>query len=357
MDIDEKVKLVKEVGEEILTEKELRTLFETKKHPIAYDGFEPSGKIHIAQGILKTININKMLKTGCKFKMLVADWHGWANNKMGGDLDKINIVGSYFIEVWKATGMDMDKVKFLRSSDVMSSPTYWKTVMQIARKSTLQRILRCSQIMGRKESDTLSAAQIFYPCMQAADIFEIKADIAQLGMDQRKVNVLAREVGPSLGFYKPVIVSHHMLMGLTEPPKTNLKGAERGIALKMSKSNPDSAIFMTDSAEEIQRKIKKAYCPAKQVDENPIMEYCKYIIFESFPSLKIERPKKFGGDLEFTNYDELSSIYRKGELHPLDLKTAVVNYVNLLLTPVRNHFEKKKPKALLEQVQSFEVTK
>jgi tyrosyl-tRNA synthetase len=46
--------------------------------------------------------------------------------------------------------------------------------------------------MGRKETDEMSAAQIFYPCMQAADVFFLKADICQLGMDQRKVNMLAR---------------------------------------------------------------------------------------------------------------------------------------------------------------------
>lgn len=29
----------------------------------------------------------------------------------------------------------------------------------------------------------------------------------------------------------------------------------------MSKSNPDSAIFMEDSAKDVQKKIKKAFCP------------------------------------------------------------------------------------------------
>ena len=48
-------------------------------------------------------------------------------------------------------------------------------------------VCRCSQIMGRAETDDMSAAQIFYPCMQCADIFFLKADICQLGMDQRKV--------------------------------------------------------------------------------------------------------------------------------------------------------------------------
>jgi tyrosyl-tRNA synthetase len=46
--------------------------------------------------------------------------------------------------------------------------------MDIARKNNLKRVLRCTQIMGRSENDDLSAAQIFYPIMQAADIFFLK---------------------------------------------------------------------------------------------------------------------------------------------------------------------------------------
>jgi tyrosyl-tRNA synthetase len=109
--------------------------------------------------------------------------------------------------------------------------------------------------------------------MQAADIFHLDVDITQLGMDQRKVNMLAREVAPKLGYKKPVVVSHHMLMGLGQPPQTDLMGADRAIELKMSKSKPDTAIFMTDSEEDIKRKIKKAYCPEGIITENPILEY------------------------------------------------------------------------------------
>jgi len=83
MDTQTRLELIKEVGEEIITEEDLKELLQTKQKPVAYDGFEPSGMIHIAQGIMRAINVNKMIKAGCKFKMLVADWHGWANNKMG----------------------------------------------------------------------------------------------------------------------------------------------------------------------------------------------------------------------------------------------------------------------------------
>jgi tyrosyl-tRNA synthetase len=357
MNTEQRLELIKQVGEEIITEEELKELLEKKKNPVAYDGFEPSGRIHIAQGVMRAINVNKLTKAGVKFKFLAADWHAWANNKLGGDLEKIQTCGDYLIEVWKACGMDMKNVEFVRSSNLVSKDTYWKTVLRIARENSVNRIIRCSQIMGRQESEALSAAQIFYPCMQAADIFELKVDIAQLGMDQRKVNMLARETGEKLGLWKPVAIHHHMLMGLGQPPATDKTGVERAIDIKMSKSKPDTAIFMDDSKEEIQRKIRKAYCPEGQVEENPILEYCKYIIFEKFDSLKIERPAKFGGDLIIKSYDELAELYGKKELFPLDLKNAAAEHIDRLIEPVRKHFDKGEAKELLAKVKSFEITR
>lgn len=358
MDVKKRLQLVEEVGEEIITREELRALLKKKKKLIAYDGFEPSGKIHIAQAILRTINVNKMIKAGFTFKMLVADWHAWANNKMGGDLGKIQTVGKYFVEVWKASGMKTKDVEFIWVSDLVKKDDYWKLVMQVARHSTLHRVLRTSQIMGRTEKDGLQASQILYPCMQAADIFYLGVDVCQLGMDQRKVNVLARELAGKLGYTKPIIVSHHMLMGLTEPPKGNLSAVEKAIAMKMSKSNPDSAVFVSDTEEEIKRKIKKAYCPAKQVKDNPILEYCRYLIFERFKTLKITRPAKFGGNISIKSYAELEKKYIKGEVHPLDLKNAVSYYINEMVKPIRKHFKKnKKAKKLYETVNKYKVTR
>lgn len=359
MDIDEKIKLIKEVGQEIVTEDELRELLEKKKDIIAYDGFEPSGKIHIAQGLLRAINVNKLTKTGIRFKFYVADWFALLNNKMGGDLKKIKIVGKYFIEVWKACGMDLSKVEFIWASDfIRENEDYWECVLKLSMNATIQRVLRCGQIMGREESTSNPSAQILYPLMQAADMITLKVDIAQLGIDQRKVNMLARDVFPKLGHKKPIVISHHMLMGLSEPKKSNSNSIERKIEIKMSKSKPDTAIFMDDTEEDIKRKINKAYCPLENIEENPILEYCKYIIFEKFDKFIIKRPEKFGGDLEITSYDELVNIYKKKELHPMDLKNSVSGYINDLIKPVREHFNNDaNAKALLKQVKSFEATR
>ncbi|OGK64989.1 tyrosine--tRNA ligase [Candidatus Roizmanbacteria bacterium RIFOXYB2_FULL_41_10] len=364
LNLEDRLNLIKQVGEEIISEEELKKLLQGSQNLVAYDGFEPSGQIHIAQGILRAINVNKMIRSGIHFKMWVADWHAMANNKMGGDLDRIQTVGRYFIEVWKASGMNLDQVEFLWASEIVKDPDYWKLVLKVAKTNSLRRFIRTAEIMGRAESlDTLTGANILYSCMQTADIFYLKANITQLGMDQRKVNVLAREIGPQLGFYKPVVVSHHMLMGLGKPNTTSTDKITKTIDLKMSKSKPDSAIFMTDTLEDITRKINKAYCPEGQIEENPVLEYCRYILFESFDRLNIkeftiDRPEKFGGTLSFKTYPNLEIAFANKQLHPQDLKQAVIGYLDQLLQPVRNHFENDdKAKALLSQVKSFQVTR
>ncbi|MFN4212981.1 MAG: tyrosine--tRNA ligase, partial [Microgenomates group bacterium] len=126
---------------------------------------------------------------------------------------------------------------------------------------------------------------------------------------------------------------------------------------------PDSAIFMTDTKEEIERKIKKAYCPEGVVEDNPILEYYKYIIFESFASLRInelrvERLEKFGGDLTFKTYEELEKSFIEKKVHPMDIKTTLYKLLDQLISPVRYHFqENEEAKKLLEKVKSFQVTR
>lgn len=364
MNIQDKLNLISQVGEEIIGGEELKKLLESGQELIAYDGFEPSGQIHIAQGLVRAINVNKMIKAGVKFRMWVADWHAMANNKMGGDLEKIKTVGKYFIEVWRASGMDLSKVEFMWASDMAKNPDYWKLVLQVGKSNALKRFVRTAEMMGREESlEKLTGAHIIYSCMQVADVFMLKANITQLGMDQRKVNMLAREVGPVLGFWKPVVVSHHMLLGLGKPATATEDALQRTIELKMSKSKPDTAIFMTDTFEDIQRKMNKAWCLEGEVKDNPVLEYCKYIIFESFDRLNItefvvERPEKWGGTLKFKTYEVLAEAFAQKKLHPQDLKVTVVKLLDQLLQPVRKHFEEnEEAKKLLETVKSYQVTR
>jgi hypothetical protein len=49
MTLDERFALLRGIGEECIQEDELRRLRSNKPVPICYDGFEPSGRMHIAQ--------------------------------------------------------------------------------------------------------------------------------------------------------------------------------------------------------------------------------------------------------------------------------------------------------------------
>lgn len=181
--------------------------------------------------------------------------------------------------------------------------------------------------MGRGEGDDMPTSQIMYPCMQCADIFFLKADVCQLGLDQRKVNVLAKEYCDHIQKEdKPVVISHHMLSGLKQ-------GQE-----KMSKSDPNSAIFMEDTREDVARKIKQSFCPQAVELGNPILDYCKSIIFPSFGHLLIDKKPEHGGPKDYMSYEELVADYTGDLLHPGDLKPAVTVAINNLLQPVRDHF-------------------
>lgn len=345
----ERFALARSVGEECIQEDELLHLLEKKPFPVCYDGFEPSGRMHIAQGILKAINVNKLTRAGCVFKFWVADWFALMNDKMGGNLKHIRTVGEYMIEVWKAAGMDMSNVEFLWASDEINrrSDEYWSLVLDIARRNKLPRIMRCCTIMGRGEKDELSAAQIMYPCMQCADIFFLKADICQLGMDQRKVNMLAREYCDDIKRkLKPIILSHHMLMGLKE-------GQE-----KMSKSDPNSAIFMEDDAKTVTSKVTKTFCPEGIVEGNPVLDWIKTIVFGKFDSWTVRRSAEDGGDITYSSYDELEADFVAKTLHPKALKDALAVTLNALLEPVRHHFATN-PHAqeLLKKVRAFKTTR
>ncbi|KAL9655144.1 hypothetical protein ABK040_008920 [Willaertia magna] len=354
---EERYKLMRSVAEECIQEDELRNLIKMKKEQIiCYDGFEPSGRIHIAQGVMKAVNVNRLTKAGCKFIFLVADWFALMNNKMGGDLEKIQTVGKYMIEVWKSIGMDLNNVEFVWSSEIINKDpnTYWLNVLDIARNNNLSRIKRCCQIMGRTEKDDLSAAQIFYPCMQCADIFYLKADICQLGMDQRKVNMLAREYSElkrkdkktkSKFRFSPIVLSHHMLPGLDG-------------STKMAKSNPDAAIFMEDAETEVSRKIKIAFCEPGNVEKNPPLEYIKYIVLPMKEQFTVERKEENGGNIVYTKYEDIEADFKEQRLHPGDLKPALAKAINDILKPVRDHFkDNSEARELLAKVKKFNVTK
>ena len=200
-----------------------------------------------------------------------------------------------------------------------------------------------------------------YTPMQVADIFHMKVKICQLGMDQRKANMVGREIGEKIGCWKPVCVHHHLLQGLEKPkvwPIPEGQEKEAVASAKMSKSKPDTCIFIYDAPQEIKQKMGKAFCPERTIKFNPIIDICRYIIFREKPVFKIERPTKFGGNIEFQNIQELENAFTEGKLHPMDLKNGVASELAEILEPVRRYFENnEQAKECLETVRKAKITR
>ncbi len=325
--IEEKVNSICSIGEEIISKQELYSLLKNGKQLYAYDGFEPSGKMHIAQGILRAHNVNKLTASGIKFKFWIADWFAQMNLKFGGDIEKIQHAGREMIRVWDACGMDMNNVEFIWSSEEINkrSAEYWKLIIDISTKFKLNRITKCTQIMGREDTDELTTSQVLYPIMQCADIFFLDVDICSLGMDQRKVNMLALEYCDKINKnIKPIILSHHMVMGLDG-------------SSKMSKSNPDNCIFMDDDPNAVTRKIKKAFCESKNIIKNPLLNWAKHIIIPIIGKFTIPANAKWlECELIYMEYSELENDFMLDKIHPKRLKDAMILHINDLLKPIQD---------------------
>lgn len=93
---------------------------------------------------MKTIYVNKMVKAGCTVKILMADWFLQRNHKIGSNLSKIRTIGYYNIEMWKAAGMDLDRVELVWLSDELNhhAVDYWPLAMDVSRKYTMKKMAR-----------------------------------------------------------------------------------------------------------------------------------------------------------------------------------------------------------------------
>ncbi|MBI2629430.1 tyrosine--tRNA ligase, partial [Candidatus Pacearchaeota archaeon] len=268
-------------------------------------------------------------------------------------------------------GGNPEKLKFVLGSDLYhNNDLYWTTVIEISKNTTLARMLRSITILGREEGESVDFAKLIYPPMQVADIFIQGVNLPHSGIDQRKAQVVAREVANKLTFkplldghgrqIKPVAVHHHLLLGLSKPsvwPVSKDKMQELWSSLKMSKSKPDSAVFIHDSPDEIKRKLAKAFCPEKEIEFNPVLDWSKYIVFPINKKLEIKRDKKFGGDVSYQNYSDLEKDFSQGKLHPTDLKNAVAEALIKILEPARKHFAQPKIKKMLEEMDKLIITR
>jgi tyrosyl-tRNA synthetase len=337
-----------------------------------YIGFEISGKIHLGTGFCTALKIKKLQEAGIRCQIFLANYHTWLNEKLDGKKETISEIQKVYFqpvfeEVCKLVDCDSTKLDFINGEDLYKHTndrgmTYLDFMMKVAKNLTLSRVSKSITVTGKKEGEAVSFGILCYPVMQVADAFFMQSHIVHAGMDQRKCHVLMREVAKDMDEefelkinnqkIKPIVVHHNLLLsfGINSSDVEKRMSTENEDELKMSKSKPNSAIWVHDSVEEITSKINQAYCPMPNKDMdilqnmevqkfNPILVLCKYLIFPADLILEVSRPEKFGGDKKYHNYQELENDYLESRLHPMDFKNSVAMCLIDWLRPVRDYID------------------
>ncbi|MEM1661500.1 MAG: tyrosine--tRNA ligase [Desulfurococcaceae archaeon] len=363
MSIDEKISRIIKNTLEVVTIDELKNLLSSSSKVKGYIGFEPSGLVHIGW-LIWMFKVKDLIDSGIEFYVLEATWHAYINDKLGGDLELIRKAARYTRGVMDAIGIDVSRIKFVDAEDLVSDKEYWSILVKVAKNTTLARVKRSLTIMGRAASEAeTDFSKLVYPLMQVTDIFYLDLDVALGGMDQRRAHMLARDVAEKLGFKKPVAIHTPILTGLQGSEKklatADVEVDEVYVEVKMSKSKPETCIFIHDSPEEITSKIMKAYCPPRSSFLNPILEINKYLLFaQNGFVLHIDRPQQYGGSIDIYSYEELERRYLAGEIHPFDLKKATADSLIKLINPIRNRIlSNQEMRGLLEDLSKASITR
>ncbi len=373
-DIARRAALIERNLAELLTREELLELLASGERLRHYIGYEISGRVHLGGGLVAMAKVRDFQGAGVDCSILLADWHTWINDKLGGDRDRIRRLAlTYYGEAMRASllcvGGDAAALRLVLASDVYADPArdYWATVIEVAKHTSVARMQRSVTILGRREGEQHDFAKLIYPAMQAADIFALGVHIAQAGMDQRKAHVVARDVATKMRInplrdaagrtVKPLAAHFPLLTGLLKPDRWPVPPEDRAEALaamKMSKSKPRSAVFIHDFPDQIRAKLRGAFCPPEEVELNPVLDWIEQLCFGlGDAELRVDRTPENGGPVVFYSVAEVREAYASGSLHPMDAKAALADRLIDRLEPARRHFGDPGRAAALAEMESL----
>ncbi len=207
---------------------------------IVVSGIQPTGNLHLGNylgAIKQWKELQKNPEYECRFGIM--DLHAMTS-------------GSNSEANWKTQqqlillGIE-DKNIFIQSEWKGIYPVYWK----LACNTSIGQLNRMTQFKEKADKNNQNLGLFSYPVLMAADILALEADLVPVGEDQKQHLELARNLAKKLGLKVPeplISESCGRIMSLTDPTK------------KMSKSDPNdnSRINLSDDAETIRRKIRKA---------------------------------------------------------------------------------------------------
>jgi tyrosyl-tRNA synthetase len=314
---DEKLKLVKRNTVEVINENKISDFL---KKGVVYCGYETSGEIHLGH-LVTILKLLDLQKAGIKVKVMFADWHTWLNKK--GDWKFVNSQVKQWEKGFKSLGL---KAEFVRGTSFERNLDYMEDLLRLSLNITVNRGVRAMQQVAR-DVDNAKISQIIYPLMQITDVKALKVNFVLSGLDQRKIYMLGVDEGKEIGLQEAVY--------LFTPIIPSLRKSEG----KMSSSVKESFISIRDTKKDIKSKINKAYCKPGDIINNSILAIVRLIVFPKFEKIEIKRSEKYGGNLDFDDYESLEESFESGKLHALDLKNSVSDYLEKIIAPIRKEWK------------------
>ncbi|KAK5117154.1 hypothetical protein LTR85_008922 [Meristemomyces frigidus] len=343
----EKFALIKQNLQEVLNPEIIEEILNKNERPLSiYWGTATTGKPHCGY-FVPMLKIAEFLAAGCEVKILLADVHGFLDNlKAPIELvaERVKYYRYAITELLKAVQVDISRLVFVTGSDYQTSGEQGaKYFMDLLRLSTSvsghDASKAGSDVVKQVESPPLSSQ--IYPLMQTLDEEYLGVDAQFGGVDQRKIFTLAVEALPKIGFRKRAHLMNPLIPGLQEGGK-------------MSSSDPDSKIDLIDEEQVVRKKLKKAFCPPKQVENNGVLSFVEYVLLPA-SALKNNGTPKFvverrdAEPLIYSNIADMKKDYADDILSPQTLKPAVTEALLEILGPIRKTFTESKDWQAIEQ--------
>lgn len=264
-------------------------------------GIQSSGKLTIGNYLGSIKNWVKMInEKECFF--MIADLHTLTVRKDPEDLREAK---KSLIALYLASGLDPEKVHLFMQSDV---PAHTELSWVLSCYTYFGELSRMTQFKdkSRKNADNINAGLFTYPVLMAADILLYDSDEVPVGEDQMQHLEIARDIakrfnniyGDTFKIPRGDLTPTLRIMGLQDPNS------------KMSKSgeNPLDAIYILDTKEEVENKIKKAVTDSDAKiyldKENKPGIYNLLLIYSEFKGIDINKAAEYFKDSSYKDFKE-----------------------------------------------------
>jgi tryptophanyl-tRNA synthetase len=284
----------------------------------------PTGRLHLGH-LVGALGNWVPLQDEYDCFYFVADWHALTSDF--ADTTRLTSFAYENVADWIGAGLDPEKSTFFVQSLVPEHAELYLLLSMVVPVPWLERVPTYKEQQETlNDRDLSSIGFLGYPLLQTADVTLYDARFVPVGEDQVAHLELAREVvrrfnnffnqqGDVLVEPQPLLTTFARLPGLDGDKK-------------MSKSLGNT-IHLSDSAEEVKKKVMRMYTDPKRVradipgtvEGNPVFVYHDAL------------------NLNTAEVDDLKTRYRAGKVGDVEVKTKLANALNARLDPIRDRRE------------------